>query len=66
MFESLKEIIRPRLYPIISLYALLYLFSFAINLVNIPKVRLIEHAVCQRYYHSHPLTEGGAEYSVPE
>ena len=35
-------------------------------MVDIPKVRLIEHAACQSYYHSHPLAEGGAEYSVPE
>ena len=56
----------PKLYPIISLYALLYLFRCALNLVDIPKVRLIEHAACQSYYHSHPLAEGGAEYSVPE
>ena len=66
MFQSLKGMIRPKLYPIISLYVLLYLFRFAINLVEIPKVRLIEHAVCQRYYRSHPLAEGGAEYSIPE
>ena len=51
--------------PIISLHALLYLFYFAVYLLEIPKVRLIEHAVCQRY-RSHPLAEGGAEYNVPE
>ena len=56
----------PKLYLIISLYALFYLFRFALALVDIPKVRLIEHAVCQRYYRSHPLAEGGAEYSMPE
>lgn len=66
MFESLMESMGPKLFPIISLYALIYLSEFAINLVDIPKVRLIEHAVCQRYYRSHPLAEGGAEYSVPE
>ena len=69
MFESLKGSMGSKLYPIIpviSLYALLYLFCFAVNLVDIPKVRLIEHAVCQRYYHSHPLAEVGAEYNVPE
>ena len=65
IFESLKGSMGPKLYPIISLYALLYLFRFAIDLVDIPKVRLIEHAVCQRYYRSHPLA-GGAEFSVPE
>ena len=56
----------PKLYTIKSLYALLCLSRFAINLVDIPKLRLIEYAVCQRYYRSHPLVEGGAEYSVPE
>ena len=65
-FKSLKELIRPKLFPIISLYALLYVFRFAINLLGIPKVRLIEHAVCQRYYLPHPLAVGGAEYSVPD
>lgn len=52
--------------PIISLHALLYLFCFAVYLLEISKVRLIEHAVCQRYYRSHPLAEVGAEDNVPE
>ena len=66
MLESLKGMVRPKLYPVISLYVLLYLFRFAINLVEIPKVRLVEHAVCQRYYRLHPLAGSGADYSVPE
>lgn len=61
MFKSLKELIKPKLFPIIVLRALQYVFRFALNLLGIPKVRLIEHAVCQRYYRSHPLAVGGAE-----
>ena len=43
---------------LVSLYALFYLFRFSRALVNVPKVRLIELAVCQRYYRLQPGSSG--------
>ena len=51
---------------LVSLYALFYLFKFSRALVNVPKVRLIELAVCQRYYQHQPGWSGTLAEDIPE
>lgn len=64
--KCMQRMLKPRMYLVLYLYALFYLFRFALALVDVPKVRLIEHAVCQRYYRSHHHAESTSEYGIPE
>ena len=64
--ESEKAFTHFSLYLLVSLYALFYLFRFSRALVNIPKVRLIELAVCQRYYRLQPEWSGTLAKDIPE
>ena len=66
MLKSLQRVLSPKVFLILHLYGLFYLFRFALALVDVPKVRLIEYAVCQQYYRSYPHAKGASDISIPE
>ena len=62
MRKAIEHVLRSRACFIASIYILFYLFRSSGAVVDVPRVRLIEHAVCQRYYRL--LREGHG--NVPE
>jgi len=55
MVGATKRPRQPRRYLLLSLYAIFFLFRFALALLDVPKVRLIERGACEQYYRSHSL-----------
>ena len=50
MYHRIKHALRQRVGFVIYTYALFYLFRYSIAIADVPRVRLIEYAICQRYY----------------
>jgi hypothetical protein len=66
MFGLAKRLLQPGRYLLLSLYVMFFLFRFALALLDVPKVRLIERAVCEQYYRKHPPTGDALLKGIPE
>ena len=51
---------------LLSLYLIFFLFRFALVLLDVPKVRLIEQVVCQQYFQAHPPLNIDVTGLIPE